>query len=58
MNRCNKPISIVPDIEDYESIHVIGIGKAGAYVLKVSPARGLDDFDPGADLSGSVSVRI
>ena len=58
MNRYDQPIAIVPDIEDYKTIHAVRIGEAGSQLLKVSPARRPHDSGPGTDLRSCFPIVL
>lgn len=54
MHRDDKPVSIVPDIENYKSRYVVRVGESYSEFYKILPSRNLYDFDPG----GNVCLRL
>jgi hypothetical protein len=58
MHGNNQPIAVVPDIENHKTVHIVSIGKAGSKLLEVPPPGRFYDFDPRADLPGSLTIPL
>jgi len=58
MNDRDQPVTIPADIEDYVSIHIIGIFENLAHFKEVLPPNISGYFVPGSDLSGGVRIFL
>jgi hypothetical protein len=56
VNGHDQPVSIVPDIENNKTIHVVRIRKTGPQLLKIPPTRRPYDLDPRANLLNCLSM--
>jgi hypothetical protein len=58
MYRGDKPVAVVPNIENHESVHVVRIWECPSQLFKTPPSRSFCDFDPGAKLSGGFTMLL
>ena len=58
MNRNNQPVTILSDVEDHKSIHMIGVRKTLAQFRKASPAGRSHNPNPGTDLMRGLPVFL
>jgi hypothetical protein len=58
VNDGNKPISILPEVEDHVSIDIIGIREHAPNIRKVTPPDSFDDRCPGSDFICRIRVAL
>jgi hypothetical protein len=58
VNHRDQPEAVLPDIEDYISIHIIGIFEDLPHFNEVSPPRLACDSVPGPNLSGCLRILL
>jgi hypothetical protein len=58
VNDRDQPVAILPDIEDYVSVHIIGIFENLPHLNEVSPSRLGRNPKPRPDLSGCFRILI
>ena len=54
----DKPVSIVPEVEDHIPIDIIGIYEHAANFGKIPPSDRPDDRDPGFDLVCRIRIAL
>ena len=50
VNDCDEPVAVLPNIEDYVSLHIVGIFERAANLRKIVPSNLFDDSHPCFDL--------
>ena len=58
MNRNDEPVTVVPDVEDNITGHIVGIGKVCSQLLKVSPSCRLHNPHPGTNFLSSFAMIL
>jgi hypothetical protein len=53
-----KPVPVVPDVEDHEAFHRIGILEHSTVIIKIVPANRLDNGGPGFDFVRCIWVAF
>jgi hypothetical protein len=56
VNDRNQPVTILPNVEDHVSIHIIGIFEHLPYFNEVSPPHLAHDPVPGSNLPGRLGI--
>ena len=50
MNHRNEPVAVMPNVENYISVHRVGIAKYPSHIGKTYPSSQSDDFMPCGNL--------
>jgi hypothetical protein len=58
VNDGDKPISILPDVEDHISVDIIGIREHAPNLRKVTPPGSFDDRCPSSDFICRIRVAL
>jgi hypothetical protein len=50
VNDCDEPVAVLPNVEDYVSLYIVGIFECAANLGKIVPSNLFDDDHPRFDL--------
>jgi len=50
VNDCDEPVAVLPNVENYVSLHIVGIFERAANLRKIVPSNLFDDSHPCFDL--------
>jgi hypothetical protein len=56
MDNGNKPIPILPEVEDYVTVDVVGIRDHTANFGEILPSHRIDDCGPGGDFVRRIRI--
>jgi hypothetical protein len=54
VNGSDQPVSVVLDIEDHITIHIVRVWETRSQFNKVAPSGQFHNLDPGTDASGGL----
>jgi len=46
MNDCDEPITVLPNVENHVSLHIVGILERAANLREIVPSNSFDDYRP------------
>ena len=58
VNDCDEPVAVLPNVENYVSLHIVGILERAANLRKIAPSNLSDDNHPGFDLVRRIWVLL
>ena len=58
MNRGDQPVSIVFNVEDDKTVHIIRVWEGLAQLNEISPSGGFHNLDPGSDTGSSLTKLL
>ena len=50
VNDCDEPVAVLPNVENYVSLHIVGIFERAANFWKIVPSNLFDENHPCSDL--------
>ena len=58
VNDCDEPITVLPNVENHVSLHLVGILERGANLQEIVPSNPFDDNHPSHDLVRRIWVLL
>ena len=58
VNDCDEPVTVLPNVENYVSFHIVGIFKRAANLQEIVPSNSFDDYHPCFDLVCRIWVLL
>ena len=58
VNDCDEPVTVLPNVENHVSLHIVGIFERAANLLEIVPSNPFDDNHPCSDLVRRIWVLV
>ena len=58
VNDCDEPVTVLPNVENHVSLHIVGILERAANLLEIVPPNLSDDNHPCSDLVRRIWVLL